>query len=30
LEEAEAATEWYGKRSQRLAEMFLDELDRAH
>jgi plasmid stabilization system protein ParE len=29
LEEAEAATGWYGQRSQRAAEMFLDELDRA-
>jgi len=29
LEEAEAATEWYRRRSMRAAEMFLDELDRA-
>ena len=29
LEEAEAATEWYRRRSVRAAEMFLDELDRA-
>lgn len=29
LEEAEAATEWYGRRSMRAAGMFLDELDRA-
>jgi len=29
LEEAEAATEWYRRRSLRAAEMFLDELDRA-
>lgn len=29
LQEAEAATEWYGKRSERAAEMFLDDLDRA-
>jgi len=29
LEEAEAATEWYRRRSLRAAEMFLDEIDRA-
>ena len=29
LEEADAATEWYRRRSMRAAEMFLDELDRA-
>jgi len=29
LEEAEAAIEWYGRRSTRAAGMFLDELDRA-
>ena len=29
LEEAEAATEWYRRRSVRAAGMFLDELDRA-
>jgi plasmid stabilization system protein ParE len=29
LEEAEAATEWYRRRSPRAATMFLDELDRA-
>jgi toxin ParE1/3/4 len=28
LEEAIAATEWYAKRSQRAAELFLDEIDR--
>lgn len=28
LEEAEAAIEWYGRRSVRAAGMFLDELDR--
>ena len=29
LDEAEAATEWYRRRSARAAGMFLDELDRA-
>ena len=29
LEEAEAATDWYGGRSMRAAGMFLDEVDRA-
>jgi len=29
LEEAEAATEWYGRRSVRAAELFLDALERA-
>jgi plasmid stabilization system protein ParE len=29
FEEAEAASLWYRQRSQRAAEMFLDELDRA-
>ena len=29
LEEAEAAAEWYGRRSMRAAWMFLDELDHA-
>jgi plasmid stabilization system protein ParE len=29
LEEAEAATEWYRRRSVRAAEMLLDEFDRA-
>ena len=29
LAEAEAATEWYRRRSVRAAEMLLDELDRA-
>jgi hypothetical protein len=29
LEEAEAAVIWYGSRSQRAAELFLDELDLA-
>jgi plasmid stabilization system protein ParE len=28
LEEAEAALAWYAERSQRAAEMFMDELDR--
>lgn len=28
LEEAEAATEWYRRRSPQVAGMFLDELDR--
>jgi plasmid stabilization system protein ParE len=29
LEEAEAALDWYARRSRRAAGMFLDELDRA-
>lgn len=29
LEEVEAAIEWYGQRSGRAAEMFLDDLDGA-
>ncbi len=29
LEEAEAAVDWYARRSRRAAGMFLDELDRA-
>lgn len=29
VEEAEAATDWYAQRSNRAAEMFLDELDAA-
>ena len=29
LDEAEAATEWYGRRSIRAAQMFLDELEDA-
>lgn len=29
LDEAEAAAEWYRRRSAHAAEMFLDELDRA-
>ena len=29
LDEAEAAIEWYRRRSVRAAEMFVDELDRA-
>ena len=29
LEEAEAAVNWYARRSRRAAGMFLDELDRA-
>jgi len=29
LDEAEAATEWYRRRSARVARMFLDELDLA-
>jgi plasmid stabilization system protein ParE len=29
LDEAEAAVEWYRRRSVRAAEMFVDELDRA-
>ena len=28
LEEAEVATAWYGQRSAKAAEMFLEELDR--
>jgi toxin ParE1/3/4 len=29
LEEAQAAVEWYGQRSRRAAERFVDELDAA-
>jgi len=29
LDEAEAATDWYRRRSVRVAELFLDELDHA-
>jgi hypothetical protein len=29
LEEAEAAVDWYGRRSVRAPQLFLDEVDRA-